>query len=211
MRVGAAVSQTARLFERQRHRMKHGKADEGVGHHQRGGRDLREHGQESAEETECQRDGQRDQRHRRQCRARQIRPGTVQPARCCGDLAGEPQVERQASSWRRSSTAAARSSSSPATSVRYRRSMAHRAQARIRSSALRRSASVMVSAPLPNTACRQGGQQHGEACDPEQDTAEPDTIRVEVQPAPNRCLGRYRSPAVPAARDGRATRPATPR
>ena len=152
-----------------RHRMKHGKAHEGVGHHDRGGHDLRQISGSSAKETECQCDGQRDQCHRRQCRARHIRPGTLQQPRYCGDLCGEPQVERKRchDEHRRQASQHRHHRLDKLFDVTGRPALERR-------KGLQQRASKRFGGGIGALAEheRQGGSKHGEACDPEQDTAE---------------------------------------
>src|SRR5882724_1278966 len=83
--VGGAEPERAALHRRRQH-MQHREADQGIRHHQGRGGDLREHRKQAAGEAERDRDEQGRQRHRRQRRAAQIRPGAAQLPRCRGDL-----------------------------------------------------------------------------------------------------------------------------
>src|SRR4051794_8875550 len=92
--VGAAEPYRA-AFHRQRQRMKHGEADQGVGHHQSRADDLRQHRGQSPDEAQRERQRQRSQRQWRQRRGFKVRPWPVQPSRGRGDLSPQPQIERQ--------------------------------------------------------------------------------------------------------------------
>ena len=92
--VGAAEPERA-AFQRQRQRMQHRKSGERVGHHQGRGDDLRQDRQQPAGKAQRDGDRQRRERHRRQRRAFQVGPGTVQSSRGRGDFCGEPEIERQ--------------------------------------------------------------------------------------------------------------------
>ena len=113
---------------------------------------------------------ERHQRHRRQFRALQVGPGPVQPARRRGDLAGEPEIERQRHhgddrGGRRRDDG---ERGDPAFDIARRRRIA-------RPQNSQQAAAQRVGDGLGVGAERQHGRnrgQCGKACDPEQDAAD---------------------------------------
>ena len=202
-------SQKHAALQGERQRVQHGKAGEAVGHHQRGGRDLREHRDEPADEAE----GQRDQSATSVIGGNSALFSSGQ-ARCSRpDVAVILAASQRLSVSVIMATIVAAAGAMMASAATQRSISPDDAASRGPEDSQQAAAQRTGDGLGVGAERQQGGNrgQRGKARDPEQDAADRIPFELQERPARHHCLRPDRHAAVPTARDGQATRPAARR